>query len=124
MTAYLGETYIKNLSKEEEIEINIKAKESRKEFARGFAEGVKISFQAYSLNKVTLSVVYVIHVNKFGSESVRAFINFVPRDARRGVFLNGTAGIFKAGKQNGDFAMGVAFGIVLGLGVCISNRFP
>jgi hypothetical protein len=141
MAIYLGYPYTTGFTKEEQIQIDEKTKESRKEFSKGFVKGATLSVIGYSLYKSATSAAHAADVPApatppgAGAPAVNpapaGAVNPAPvskpgfqplSEVVKGAFVGGATGICGVALQSGDFFLGLACGFLLIVGGIIMNR--
>jgi hypothetical protein len=131
MAIYLGYPYTTGFTKEEQIQIDQKTKESRKEFSKGFVKGATLSVIGYSLYKSATSAAHAADVPAPATPPGAGAVNPAPvskpgfqplSEGAKGAFVGGLTGICGVALQSGDFFLGLACGFLLIVGGIIMNR--
>lgn len=131
MTAHLSFPYNTGLTKNEQIKIDERTKQSRKEFSKGFVQGSSIAIGVSFFYSLAFGT-FAAHATDGGAPAPPAppgavapvsKPGFKPlSDGVKGTFVGGAGAICTGALQSGDFLLGLACAFLLVLGGILMNR--
>lgn len=142
MTAHLSFPYNTGLTKNEQIKIDERTKQSRKEFSKGFVQGSSIAIGVSFFYSLAFGT-FAAHATDGGAPAPAGDTcpgapappappgavapvskpGFKPlSDGVKGTFVGGAGAICTGALQSGDFLLGLACAFLLVLGGILMNR--
>ena len=133
MTAHLSFPYNTGLTKNEQIKIDERTKQSRKEFSKGFVQGSSIAIGVSFFYSLAFGT-FAAHATDGGAPAPAGDTcpgavapvskpRFKPlSDGVKGTFVGGAGAICTGALQSGDFLLGLACAFLLVLGGILMNR--